>query len=219
MKNFEGKKQGLVTRFKAALFGKEPEYKRDLRMASQDAQILCERWSSWGVKARIMGEQGTTVIIEIADNPINRVHVSHYFSANADIGLQSIYHRYFIVTDSRHLPKLEIVAFPVRSRRYGWIKVVYGKLVDIHWKGNDCGTGISRDPEIKEAIMGLINEQGKPFQDDTQIGFMRIQTRLDPGSWVIGPESIAFSFKQQHWRRYESIAARLLALAIPKQDL
>jgi hypothetical protein len=216
MKNSEAKKQGIMTRLKTAFAIEEhSKYEQELKGTEEWARILCQALSSWGLRANILMDYSfpKTAKVEIADSPIHWVHVTFFDYWNPDFGPGVGIQKDLVIPDSRHLPKLEIGAVPRRSN--GWIFWGYGKLIDIRWKGNDGGTGISGDQEIKASIMSLINEMGKPFGDDTSTAFLTIYTRPETSCWVISATINVYSFKQEQWRRYESIAKRLLAAILP----
>ena len=215
MNNSEEKKQSIMSRMKKAFAeGGRGEYEKVLERSERVAKKLCNELNSMGLRANILLDYGwpQATKVEIADSPIRWVNVTLVDDFDQDRAYSVVVIHNFIIPDSKHLPELEIRAVP--RRRHGLILGGSGKLIDIRWKGNDCGTGVSRDQEIKDSIMSLINEKGKPMEDDTLTTFLKIYTRPETSCWVISTEHINI-FNQDQWRRYESIAKCLLKATIP----
>lgn len=223
MKNSEAKKPGLLSSLKAILSEAERRaYEQDRRLAKQEAQSICRQLSYWDVSANVVEEEGTTVTIEIAGSPIHCIDVSHFHEPTQDFKAYYVYD--FIAPDPRPLVKLGIWAAPIR--KWGWITGGYwitgenGKLIDIHWKGSDGGTGISRDQEIKAVVMSLIGDPDRPKKHDYQgydPDFLHILTRPEIGCWVIKPTfaDLHVYFRREHWNAFERIAKRLLMAPLP----
>ncbi|MFH1031064.1 MAG: hypothetical protein V1767_00635 [Chloroflexota bacterium] len=229
MKNSEGKKQGFMSKLTVAFFGDmDRENDRHLQMARQWAQETCKTFSAWGMKANITGEQGKTVIFEITDSPVQWIHLQYYTDKQEDSPPHDAASWYFVVPDSRHLPKLKIRT--IAKRTYNFWKSAHGEVIDLHWKGNDRGTGISRDQDITVAIMSLMNCQLKRSRHfinnrilflnirselEVSEGIIKIETGRDTRGWVIEPDLPVYN-SQEEWHIFESIATRLLKLAIPE---
>jgi len=228
MNSSEPKNPGSLNGLKTALSDKEwADVQYVWRAVRQEAQRLCTQLNSWGVKASIKGEEGTPAFVEVTGSPIHWIHLSYVHDYSQDFS--RYYYVYdFIVPDSRNLPKLEISA--VRIRKWGFITGGYGKLIDIRWKGNDHGTGINQDQEIKAKIMSLVNKLGRPKEDDHRQEFVRILTDTDIrlshipvqiiplNCWVIKPAEPYFHLTQDHWLTFEIIAKHLLTVTLPNQS-
>ena len=206
MRNFESKIFWLVTSLKRTL-SRAFDNNHQMEMANKEAQSLYKKLSSWGVNAKISSAK----CVEIADSPVRWINVM--WGPDSESGV-AVYTYDYDVPDWRLLPKLEIDAVPVRS---GWRHTK--DLIDIRWKGNDRGTGISRDQEVKVAIMSLINENPRRNPYDTRGPFLSIFTSPEPSLWVIRRVTAQIDsvfYRREQWRNYEIIAKHLLAIDIPK---
>jgi hypothetical protein len=205
MRNFESIIHRLVTGLRRTLSAAFSD--NHMEMANQEAQRLCKQLSFLGVNAKT----SCTACVEITDSPVRWINVMWGYDSASDA---AVYTYEYDVPDWRLLPKIAIHAVPVRS---GWRHTK--DLIDIHWKGNDRGTGISHDQEIKVAIMSLINENPRRNRYDTWGSFLSIFTSPEPSLWVIRRKTAQMDYvfpRQEQWKDYESIAKRLLAIAIPK---
>jgi hypothetical protein len=128
-------------------------------------------------------------LVEIVGSPIRWVNVRKWDNEGP------VYATEYGVPDSRNLPTLQIRSVLMKSFP------VFGRAIDVRWKGDDKGTGaaqrLSADPAVRAALMA----SGRN---------VTVHTSPECRCWLI-PHSTKHAPSALRWDCFEKIAANLLA--------
>ena len=166
-----------------------------LRAIGVDAR-LAERGRPEEKKTAYSGPRG---VIDVSEGPIRWVNVvlwGYSQESGADW-----YKTDYGVPDPRCLPSLEIRS--IRMRRFP----KFGRVINVVWKGDDCGLGIghrlSSDEAISSAIMSTRDE---------------VRVVANHGCWLIRRDNRATPSAEQ-WSCYQAIAEHLLEVRVAGQQM
>ena len=177
----------------AAIFGSGSEKRRDELCASLQAMGVDARMKERGQPEEKTGE-GSLGLIDIGRGPIRWINVRL-----VDRGETSVRINDYGVPDSRNLPELAIQSVRVKTFP------LFGRVIDVRWKGNDLGRGIAErlgsDATIKGAIIGNGDE-------------VAVVAGGGYGGWLIRPKTAATPSAEQ-WRCYQAIGEHLLEVRVP----
>jgi|TARA_Y100000310_G_scaffold295477_1_gene326857 hypothetical protein len=109
------------------------------------------------------------------------------------------------IPDERPIPKHQAVNIKTKRKR---AFPLFGKIVDVTWKGNDFGTGLSNDLYYDEAVKNLAKNTGNltihSYAKEFQGWTLQIDCRL--GRWRFKPTN-------QDWTAIQKIANYVLSSA------
>ena len=187
--------KALITRlFRDRLGERAKKFCGHLQAIGVDAKII-SHWSSHGNQAT------REIRIAITGKPVQQIvirEVTYPHVDNTDIVVYIDY----LVKDSRiAVERYPVVIYTVRVRTFP----LFGKVVDLRWEGDDCGTGLidqlQGNMSIKLAIM-----KGRD-----------IRISAGDGAWYIWPYNSPSAFfipSEEEWNCYQAIARHLLDMKV-----
>jgi len=194
MKGFRGIKLGFWARIRRLL---------DLELFEPHFKLLYAELCAMGVQAAWTEHappEDKFRVLDISGSPIGWVSVKIPLSGDEEITVE------FGIPDSRRLPQAEI------KSKYVNTFPVFGKTINVRWKGDDKGTGIVRrltsDDTIKTSIMDTCE--------------VTVQSRPEHGCWLIVQKRWSLNsplYKAHQWRCYEKIAQILLTTPVEVKNL
>ena len=177
----------------AAIFGRGTDTTRDKLCAGLRAMGVGAWMAERGRPEEKTGK-GSLGVIDIGQGPIRWVNVREVGDSE-----NTAYMTEYGVPDQRHLPQLQIRSVRVKTFP------VFGRVIDVRWKGNDLGLGIaqrlSNDESIRGAIMGTRDE-------------VTVQACSYLGCWLIVRDTEAAP-SQEQLGCYQAIAENLLVQRLP----
>ncbi len=166
----------------------------------EETEKFCARLRAMGIDAQMLqGGLQFVSLIGITGGPIQRIRIRKEVQGGGDYDM---YYADYVVSDFRLFQRAyRFTISTVRVR----IFPVFGRVVDLRWKGSDCGTGIidqlQGDMLIRQAIM--------------KSGDITIHVHSGDGEWKITPtRDCDFLSSEEQWNCYQAIARHLLAMKL-----
>ena len=144
----------------------------------------------WGFFLRSLG------IIDVAEGPISSIHV-----VKKDRGKDSPPQWWYIFLIPSEIPMAHNQTFKISTVRRKSFPI-FGKVLEVHWNGNDWGTGLARALSEDQQIDAFVSKTG-----DVSIRSHKKEFH----GWLIRTKR--FDLTSDDWKALQKVVGRLLYIA------